>query len=644
MPLCTRIYNTANFKALFEEFTDEELQRLSQEPDLKPVYERLPPNSDKPKIVELLLKHAIETFLTSAKKYNPDKYKKHQPYYKITTLESKREKKKKKKPPRDFILLNALSAHFTSKGYSFPKNLLATFITALQTKGFVILSGLSGTGKTKLAQHLAKLLPKPRETLETVEETVKQGFINITVQPSMIKRSLFVIPKPFWHLIDVPPEGKVSYITLSFEGQSQECRFAHHSYATGDYLLLSLKGKAREWFNNNFAVGDNLIFYPQSNSDNEFTGFELAKPQSIPVQKRRYLPNYTFIAVRPDWRDNKSLLGYYNPLTGIYDDTLFLRFLLQAKAHYDIARSRALPHFVILDEMNLARVEYYFADFLSVLESGRDNEGYSGEAIQLHSQDPEQTFGSRGLTIPQTIKLPPNLYIIGTVNMDETTHAFSPKVLDRAFTIEFNEVDFRNYPPVNENTFNETQKEQLQQVLLVGFQRQGKFAQIDKSQIADAVQSDDQGYRNYLQTLNQTLFDYDLHFGYRVFDEIAQFMAIANEGQLFDNLDAAFDVAVLMKVLPKFNGPRNRLRQPLAEVVAWAKNPNTPQLEEIANELKDAAVCRKLLAQLPGEFAYPETARKAIRMLIRLHETGFASASERSARRAASSYRPCRWR
>ena len=192
---------------------------------------------------------------------------------------------------------------------------LATFYTALQTKGFVILSGISGTGKTRLAQAFADMLPQP-------------------------------------------------------------------------------------------AVGTNHLFVP----------------------------------VRPDWRESKSLLGYYNPLTGTYEWTPSLRFLLRAVQSYETRDG--LAWFVILDEMNLAHVEYYFADLLSVLESGRDEDGWTCEPLRLgYSDDAE------GNLPPCELKLPPNLYIVGTVNVDETTHAFSPKVLDRAFTLELTDVDFRQYQP-----------------------------------------------------------------------------------------------------------------------------------------------------------------------------------------------------
>ncbi len=523
------------------------------------------------------------------------------------------------------VLLDALSNYFASKGYSFPPGLLATFITALQTKGFVILSGLSGTGKTKLAQHLAELLPGPQETTEIPKETTEEGDIYIQVQPYMLKYARIIIPKSNWQLIDVPPAGESAEVTVSFDSKNQKCRLIHAVYA-GDYLQLLLKGQARKWFVENFEPDDSLILQPQTSpDDNEFTGFSFLKPQAIPPIQRPRLPNHVFVSVRPDWRDAKSLLGYFNPITDEYVQTNFLQFLLQAKTHYDQAGAEALPHFVILDEMNLARVEYYFADLLSILESGRNLAGYTRESITLHNRPLERSLDTRGQPIPQSLALPPNLCIIGTVNMDETTHAFSPKVLDRAFTIEFNEVDFSNYPPQPSAIPQQIETTKLQMALLASFQRSGKFAQIDKAEIAEIVRTDEQGYCNHLQTLNQLLTGFDLHFGYRVFDEIAQFMAIANKGNLFDNLNTAFDLAVLMKVLPKFNGPRSRIRLPLETIIAWAKNPLTPTPTNIASVIKDADSCRSLLAQLPAEYSYPETARKALRMLIRLHETGFAS-------------------
>jgi 5-methylcytosine-specific restriction protein B len=223
----------------------------------------------------------------------------------------------------------------------------------------------------------------------------------------------------------------------------------------------------------------------------------------------------------------------------------------------------------------------------------------------------------------------------GTV--DETTHAFSPKVLDRAFTIEMTEVDFENYPPPSGSDFPGADQQALTEVLLPDLNRGGRFAVIDKNEIAAFVDAHDV-YRVHLQRLNARLQPFDLHFGYRVFDEIMAFLenvkgSILAEG--FDGLDDAFDTAVLMKVLPKFHGPKGRLLEPLCAVLAWARD--SDDVGAVKNEFQDAGACRGLRraldARLAGQsidppadhYIYPRTALKAVRMLSQLHTTGFAS-------------------
>jgi hypothetical protein len=419
-----------------------------------------------------------------------------------------------------------LIKYLASSGLRFTPHQLATFATALQTKGFVILSGISGTGKTRLAQYFADLMLNP--------------------QPSNL-------------------------------------------------------------------------------------------PSSHPS-------NSLFVPVRPDWRDSKSLLGYYNPLTEKFESTGFLRFILRAIAHYNEYGPEALIYFVILDEMNLARVEHYLAEFLSVLESDRDDDRKTREAVALHTfRQPISDADDR--PIPPAVRLPPNLYFVGTVNVDETTHAFSPKVLDRAFTIELTEADFSDYPPQLDAGSQQLSEEQ-RAALVRAFTRQGRFAVVDKDSVSEFVAAHPQ-YRTHLQNLSELLRPYDLHFAYRVFDEIAAFCANAASAPWFDgfrDLDDAFDTAVLMKILPKFHGSRGRLLGPLRRVLAWTQQPDDPNtaLSAVRN-YEDADACISLRRALDGlldqsnlptsqpsnllPLVYPRTARKAIRMLRELYDTGFASFS-----------------
>jgi hypothetical protein len=325
--------------------------------------------------------------------------------------------------------------------------------------------------------------------------------------------------------------------------------------------------------------------------------------------------------------------------------------------------------------MNLAHVEYYFADFLSVLESGRDEEGWTKESLRL------ERIGN--------LPLPPNLYIVGTVNIDETTYMFSPKVLDRAFTLEFREVDFSNYPPEGtDRNWTPEQTEKLRQNILKDLRNGGKFcAEVaDKNKVKKALQ-DLGGKKAELEELNRTLQPYDLHFGYRVLDEIALFVQNATQapdgvGKLDENeemaKDKALDYAVLMKVLPKFHGPRQKLETPLREVLKWAAKDNAPEwvkdtnkpitLEQITEALErlgaaqqqtqqgadrqaeqpanaqqeqgnqtEATTTQAAQGEAKGQseasteqsfkshFRYPNTAKKVLQMLRQLYETGFAS-------------------
>ena len=130
------------------------------------------------------------------------------------------------------------------------------------------------------------------------------------------------------------------------------------------------------------------------------------------------------VPVGADWTNREALLGYPNALNEgeyVLPENGVLNLLIEANK----PENQDKPYFLILDEMNLSHVERYFADFLSVMESQ--------EHIPLHPE----TEMWKGCRVPGKVSLPPNLFIVGTVNIDETTYMFSPKVLDRANVIEF---------------------------------------------------------------------------------------------------------------------------------------------------------------------------------------------------------------
>lgn len=157
--------------------------------------------------------------------------------------------------------------------------------------------------------------------------------------------------------------------------------------------------------------------------------------------------NFEMVQVKPNWHDSSELIGYISRVSGepVYVAGDFLKFIVKAWANIDT------PHFLCLDEMNLAPVEQYFAEYLSVVESRKNEEGevvtdplLKKDVSQWYINLVHELTDNEELTnrfLNDGICLPPNLIVVGTVNMDETTFSFSRKVLDRAMTIEMNEVD-----------------------------------------------------------------------------------------------------------------------------------------------------------------------------------------------------------
>lgn len=206
------------------------------------------------------------------------------------------------------------------------------------------------------------------------------------------------------------------------------------------------------------------------------------------------------LPVQPGWYDPGALLGFPNPLRPeAYVRTPFLEFVLEC------AGSPGTPHIVVLDEMNLSHPEQYMAPLLSAMETG--------EPISLHTED-DVLDG-----VPAKLPYPHNLVLIGTVNMDETTHGLSDKVLDRAFVLEFWAVELDNYP---------------------GWGRTGLL--VDEERIV----------RSLLHALMEVLEPARLHFGWRIVDDVIEFVKRVDREIL--PLQAALDSVIYAKVLPKLRG------------------------------------------------------------------------------------------
>jgi len=542
---------------------------------------------------------------------------------------------------------HSLHDYLRSRGYLFPDHSVAQFYTALKTKGFVILSGLTGSGKTKIALEFAELLK-----IEIPQLMVASGpDMRAEAEISEIKNT---IEELGYAVYGWKPAGKAKDVTLPFilwvyDSNPKDTQYQKVPFGllVIDRILKSERNLPEDWkegmkwvervyedetvdsyigYHEIFLKLTKLLDFGESVSQfldvekgqkvrsSDMSSGEFLRVKA-PEEYNNSIVNHIFLSVRPDWRDSKPLIGWYNPLTEKYEKTELLDLILKA------TNDKENPYFIILDEMNLAHVEYYFSDFLSVLESGRDEEGFTRESIKLHSIN--------GLTDPpKEVRLPPNLYIIGTVNVDETTYAFSPKVLDRAFTIEFHDVLLDDYPP--EAKFGSLDWGTVAKIK-EDFTRRGKFLGYAKDELNEAVKTfKEKEYWHILRQLNEALESYDMHFGYRVVDEIAMFFRNALESWKrgiikFESEDEIFDLAILMKILPKFHGNRKKIEKPLKEVLKRCLAGGVINVDGLDDrnvvEILENWNSRKV------EFRFKHTAKKVLRMLRQLYEIGFASFS-----------------
>jgi len=309
-----------------------------------------------------------------------------------------------------------------------------------------------------------------------------------------------------------------------------------------------------------------------------------------------------FVSVRPDWMDNRGLLGYYNLLNEKYHTTVVTEILLEAALNPD------KPYFIILDEMNLAKVEQYFSDFLSIMES-RTPSNHHGEPIPLHHA--EEADAHNGSKIPGKLNIPPNVFFTGTVNVDESTYMFSPKVLDRANVIEFNDVNIASYSKGYSESEGFVLKESNIIKKLMPADSESPFC--SRADYEQAKEDVDIFFKEMLDILSP----YNLHFGYRVINEISRFVINAKKEIDKLNIEDVLDIQILQKILPKFHGSQAKLGEPLNQLFELCAKPG---------HVLDASKAVDADYVIDGEqFRYPRSAAKLYRMLRNLSIQGYTS-------------------
>jgi len=322
--------------------------------------------------------------------------------------------------------------------------------------------------------------------------------------------------------------------------------------------------------------------------------------------------NYCLVSVRPNWHDSTDLLGYYSSINDKYIVTDFVRFLVKAMQY------KKIPFFVCLDEMNLAPVEEYFAEFLSVLESRKKvgdeiltdpllsadwfNKKYNKEYnifddLGLKRIGQEQSKGENRqaglfgvvdeepfdrMDIVERLQknglcLPQNVVVIGTVNMDDTTNSFSRKVIDRAMTFETIVEEFGDEYYNAEDTMTYGSSKEEDWTWILPDEVRANEALEHASDLLDDGQKKE--LTNFINEVNACLKGSPFQIAYRILNEtILYYRAtkIVNQGEA--ELNKVFDDILMQKVLPRIEGDYDKTYKPLAalktkaETKGWAKS------------------------------------------------------------------------
>ena len=442
------------------------------------------------------------------------------------------------------------------KRFSYDAELIENFLLSIKVKPFVILTGGTGTGKTKLAQLYGEYVSNYRPKQKIVRTEVSVGKSD-TSGGWTISQSDFTA--------EVPEAGR-------FDGE-------YRIVVDGEAGVGRLNMMPRIYFDRDRNIKKHMERLRAEGSKKKV---ELELHMGGSGEDDSENKNYRVIAVGSNWNESRHIIGFDNVISGTYNSTPALSLLLRASQ--DILS----PYLLILDEMNLSHVERYFSDILSAMESRH--------CLNLHDNGDKYK-------IPQTVLMPDNLTIVGTVNMDETTHMFSPKVLDRANVIEFRTVGLSEYLNGSEQSYPSGDIDFLQDAMKGSEVRKKKAPEIasflrGKDIDVDEIVRDLGFFQAALSKIN-------LSFSFRTIDEIMRFMYVS---YCYDSKDFKskwyryLDAQIMQKVLPKVHGNKS-IEDTLIELLNY---------------------CGKK-AHGSEKYAYPETRDKIGRMVELLKTQRYVS-------------------
>lgn len=535
--------------------------------------------------------------------------------------------------------------YLLSKGYLFDPKIIENYLLSIKVKPFVIFTGNSGTGKTKLSQLFAEYISDSTQNSGNNSSLINDNeflSVKVPVNKSSFENTGWTLSNKYLYDVlpikesqcdcdmwvdNIPAKAYVRVqMQLEYDKNNEKLKnYFKNLFSQGTSKIVDLKINVgafkeiydcksnnenfiileqnsnktafneRQWFMNNNIfnylpfksgyVGCNIVvedikstakirlmprlYFKKNkelqdylkenegkkvevkiktdnfNFDNFHPIWEKEKDDSTDYKKD---PNYKIVPVGANWTENRHVLGFYNVITEEYNETPSYSLIKAAKN--DIGS----PYFLILDEMNLSHVERYFADFLSAIESG--------QPIPLYSNDDEN----------YELDIPDNLLIVGTVNVDETTYMFSPKVLDRANTIEFPTMaakeymnsDFKEFDFKNINyLMNPLEDLDVRNMNVYDLKDIFMFINCSEGNLWDVLSNELDLFQSILKKIN---FD----FGFRVINEILRFMFVSwryeDSPQNWENWERYFDAQAKQKILPKLHGSQKAIGQTINEL------------------------------------------------------------------------------
>lgn len=535
--------------------------------------------------------------------------------------------------------------YLLSKGYLFDPKIIENYLLSIKVKPFVIFTGNSGTGKTKLSQLFAEYISDSTQNSGNNSSLINDNeflSVKVPVNKSSFENTGWTLSNKYLYDVlpikesqcdcdmwvdNIPAKAYVRVqMQLEYDKNNEKLKnYFKNLFSQGTSKIVDLKINVgafkeiydcksnnenfiileqnsnktafneRQWFMNNNIfnylpfksgyVGCNIVvedikstakirlmprlYFKKNkelqdylkenegkkvevkiktdnfNFDNFHPIWEKEKDDSTDYKKD---PNYKIVPVGANWTENRHVLGFYNVITEEYNETPSYSLIKAAKN--DIGS----PYFLILDEMNLSHVERYFVDFLSAIESG--------QPIPLYSNNDEN----------YELDIPDNLLIVGTVNVDETTYMFSPKVLDRANTIEFPTMaakeymnsDFKEFDFKNINyLMNPLEDLDVKNMNVYDLKDIFMFINCSEGNLWDVLSNELDLFQSILKKIN---FD----FGFRVINEILRFMFVSwryeDSPQNWENWERYFDAQVKQKILPKLHGSQKAIGQTINEL------------------------------------------------------------------------------